>query len=127
MQGKTSEYQKALKLKRERFQEELESYSTQVEEFFTYGNVDDLPKYLKKAQGLKSKLEIAEEKIKHFNMEEKAFEWEQTSYPTLKETQDKLAPFVRLYEISMDFMDKQKIWFESPMGTHHPADIEKQV
>jgi dynein heavy chain len=30
MQGKTSEYQKALKLKRERFQEELESYSTQV-------------------------------------------------------------------------------------------------
>ena len=127
MDGKTSEYQKALKLKRERFQEELESYSNQVEEFFTYGNVDDLPKYLKKAESLKTKLEVAEEKIKHFNMEEKAFEWELTSYPTLKDTQDKLAPFVRLYEISMDFMDKQKIWFESPMGTHHPADIEKQV
>ena len=127
IQGKTSEYQKALKLKRERFQEELESYSHQVEEFFTYGNVDDLPKYLKKAQSLKTKLEVAEDKIKHFNMEEKAFEWDQTNYPTLKDTQDKLAPFVRLYEISMDFMDKQKIWFESPMGTHHPADIEKQV
>jgi dynein heavy chain len=127
IQGKTSEYQKALKLKRERFQEELDSYSNQVEEFFTYGNVDELPKYLKKAQGLKTKLEIAEEKIKHFNMEEKAFEWELTNYPTLGDTQEKLAPFVRLYEISMDFMDKQKTWFESPMGTHHPADIEKQV
>ena len=127
MEGKTSEYQKALKLKRDRFQEELDSYSKQVEEFFTYGNVDDLAKYLKKAQNLRTKLEVAEDKIKHFNMEERAFQWEQTSYPTLKETQDKLAPFVRLYEISMDFMDKQKIWFESPMGTHHPADIENQV
>ena len=46
---------------------------------------------------------------------------------TLAETQEKLAPFVRLYEISMDFMDKQKTWFESPMGTHHPDDINKQV
>ena len=98
-----------------------------VEEFFTYGSVDELPKYLKKAQALKTKLEVAEDKIKHFNMEEKAFEWEQTSYPTLAETCEKLTPFVRLYEISMDFMDKQKIWFESPMGTHHPDDINKQV
>lgn len=127
MLGKTNEYQKALKLKRDRFQEELDGYSSQVEEFFTYGSVDELPKYLKKAQALKTKLEVAEDKIKHFNMEEKAFEWEQTSYPTLAETQDKLAPFVRLYEISMDFMDKQKTWFESPMGTHHPDDINKQV
>ena len=98
-----------------------------MEEFFTYGSVDELPKYLKKAQALKTKLEVAEDKIKHFNMEEKAFEWEQTSYPTLAETSEKLTPFVRLYEISMDFMDKQKIWFESPMGTHHPDDINKQV
>ena len=35
MQGKTNEYQKALKLKRDRFQEELDGYSSQVEEFFT--------------------------------------------------------------------------------------------
>ena len=86
MDGKTSEYQKALKLKRERFQEELDSYSNQVEEFFTYGNMDDLPKYLKKAENLKTKLEVAEEKIKHFNMKEKAFKWEMTNYPTLRDT-----------------------------------------
>ena len=30
MQGKTNEYQKALKLKRERFQEELDGFSSQV-------------------------------------------------------------------------------------------------
>ena len=45
-----------------------------MEEFFTYGSVDELPKYLKKAQALKTKLEVAEDKIKHFNMEEQAFE-----------------------------------------------------
>ena len=55
---KTMEYQKALKLRRERFIEELEAYNLQVDDFYTYGNVDELQKYLKKAQTLNTKLSL---------------------------------------------------------------------
>ena len=53
----------------------------QVDDFYTYGNVDDLPKYLKKAQTLSTKLDLCREKIQQFNMEENAFGWEKTEYP----------------------------------------------
>lgn len=43
--------------------EELESYSVQVEEFINFGELADLSKYLKKAQALNGKLELAMEKV----------------------------------------------------------------
>lgn len=43
--------------------EELESYSKQVEEFVTYGDLSELNKYLKKAQTLNAKLDAATEKV----------------------------------------------------------------
>ena len=42
IKDKTMEYQKALKLRRERFIEEMEAYNLQVDDFYTYGNVDEL-------------------------------------------------------------------------------------
>ena len=83
-----------------------------MDDFYTYGNVDDLSKYLKKAQTLNTKLELCREKIDQFNMEETAFEWELTSYPLMQATVDKLNPFLGLYETSMEFMNKQKTWLE---------------
>jgi hypothetical protein len=41
-----------LQVRRERFQEELESYQKQVEEFSTYGDLNEINKYLKKSQTL---------------------------------------------------------------------------
>jgi dynein heavy chain, axonemal len=43
--------------------EELESYAKQVDEFKTYGDMSDIPKYLKKAQTLDNKLQAASEKV----------------------------------------------------------------
>lgn len=51
--------------------EELESYSVQVEEFITFGELADLSKYLKKAQALSAKLEFAMGKV-HQNTREKS-------------------------------------------------------
>ncbi|QQP52952.1 Uncharacterized protein FKW44_005260, partial [Caligus rogercresseyi] len=127
MGGKTCEYQKALKLRRERFIDELESANQLVDDFFSYGDVNELAKYMKKALGLSEKLRLFKEKTDKFNMEEKAFDWELTHYPLLQATMDKLNPFYRLYETSMEFMNKQKTWYECPMGTHDPADIEREV
>lgn len=60
-------------------------------------------------------------------MEETAFEWELTNYPLMQATVDKLNPFLNLYETSMEFMNKQKTWFESPMGTHDPKVIPQNT
>jgi len=34
-----------------------------VDDFYSYGNVDELPKYMKKAQTLSTKLELSKEKV----------------------------------------------------------------
>jgi len=52
-------------LKRERFTEELESYAKQVEEFANYGEMTDVPRYLKKAQSLDAKLKAAADKVRN--------------------------------------------------------------
>ena len=43
--------------------EELDTYSKQLEEFFGFGDLADVNKYLKKAQALEQKLEAAQEKV----------------------------------------------------------------
>jgi len=43
--------------------EELESYVKQVEEFQSFGELKDIQKYLKKAQGLDGRLQTAAEKV----------------------------------------------------------------
>ena len=53
-----------LQLKRDRFTEELESYAKLVEEFASYGEMSDVPRYLKKAQALDAKLQAAADKVK---------------------------------------------------------------
>jgi len=50
-------------MRRERFVEELESYSKQLEEFQTFGDMPEVPRYLKKAQALHQRLESAAEKV----------------------------------------------------------------
>ena len=47
-------------LKRERFTEELESYAKQVEEFQTFGDMNEIARYLKKAQSLDNKLTVSD-------------------------------------------------------------------
>lgn len=51
-------------LKRERFVEELENYSKQVEELQEMGNIKELPRYHKKAQHLEQKLTQAAERVR---------------------------------------------------------------
>ncbi|XP_049583590.1 dynein axonemal heavy chain 7 [Syngnathus scovelli] len=124
---KTAQYQNSLKLLRELFEEELDTYSVQVEEFTSFGDLEDLSKYLKKAQALNSKLDAALERINEFNLEEDAFQWPASQYPLRKKTQDKLTPFLRLYETANDFQTNYNQWLFGPLSGVNPDKIEGDV
>ncbi|XP_041805973.1 dynein heavy chain 7, axonemal [Chelmon rostratus] len=124
---KTEQYQNGLKLCRDRFVEELESYSVQVEECTTSGELKDLSKYLKKSQTLNAKLELAMEKINYFNAEEEAYGWPVSQYPQRKKIQDKLTPFLRLYETATDFLDQYEQWLHGPLSGVNPDKVEGDV
>ncbi|XP_041928965.1 dynein heavy chain 7, axonemal isoform X2 [Alosa sapidissima] len=124
---KTEQYQKGLKLRCSRLVEELENYSKQVEEFFTFGDLSELNKYLKKAQSLNAKLEAASEKIEGFNMEEEAFGWPISQYPNRKNVHEALLPYLRLYETAMEFQTNHKGWVQGPLGAVNPDKVEGDV
>lgn len=75
----------------EKFKEELNQYMRQVDELQTYGDINDLQKYQKKAQILTNKLDNAMERIDQFNEEEKAFEWEESFFPMRKQVSCKIS------------------------------------
>ncbi|CAG5865931.1 unnamed protein product, partial [Menidia menidia] len=127
MNEKTELYQSGLKLCRERFVEELESYSIQLKEFLGYSELSDLTKYLKKAKSLNAKLEIAMEKINDFNLEEEAFGWPVSQYPQRKKIQDQLTPFLRLYETATLFLSQYEQWFHGPLSGVIPDKVEGEV
>ena len=55
-----------MQLRRERFIEELESYTKQMEEFHLFGDMQEINRYLKKAQALDAKLQAAADKVCFF-------------------------------------------------------------
>uniref|UniRef100_A0A8C5QX10 Dynein axonemal heavy chain 7 n=1 Tax=Leptobrachium leishanense TaxID=445787 RepID=A0A8C5QX10_9ANUR len=124
---KTEQYQDGLKLRCERFIEELDSYDKQVVEFEAFGDIQEVNKYLKKAQSLNSKLDLAVEKVDQLNAEEEAFGWPASQYPQRKKIQDSLNPYLRLYEIIVEFNTKYKDWMEGPFTTVNPDLVEQDV
>ncbi|XP_030613861.1 dynein heavy chain 7, axonemal isoform X2 [Archocentrus centrarchus] len=124
---KTEQFQSGLKLYREQFLQELESYSIAVEEFKAFGELPDLSKYLKKAQDLNAKLELAAEKINDLNLDEEAFGWSVSQYPERKKTQEKLAPFLNLYETATDFLKQYEQWLHGPLTSVNPDKVAGDV
>lgn len=98
----------ALQLKRERFVEELEGYTRQMSEFASFGDVDEVKRYQKRAQALSAKLDAAVDKIEEFNTEEDLFEWERVKYPQRKRLSDTLSHYSKLYGKIVDFQNKHE-------------------
>ncbi|XP_004033032.4 dynein axonemal heavy chain 7 [Gorilla gorilla gorilla] len=124
---KIEQYQEGLKLQCERFVEELESYAKQSEEFYSFGDLQDVQRYLKKAQILNGKLDLAADKIEQFNAEEEAFGWLPSVYPQRKKIQDGLNPYLRLYETAVEFSSKYRAWTEGPYHKVNPDQVEADI
>ncbi|XP_033628553.1 dynein heavy chain 7, axonemal-like isoform X2 [Asterias rubens] len=127
VQEKTSQYQKGLELKRERFQEELDGYSKQLEEFSSFGDLSEVGRYLKKAQALTARLEAASEKIEAFNLEEEAFGWQTSAYPMRNTITSTLQPYHKLYETTVEFNTKHKQWMDGAMHEVDPDKVDGDV
>ncbi|KAH0621601.1 hypothetical protein JD844_023099 [Phrynosoma platyrhinos] len=124
---KTEQFQEGLKMRCERFVEELESYAKQVEEFYSYGDIQEVNRYLKKAQALNTKLDAAADKIDQINAEEEAYGWIPSQYPQRKKIQDTLNPYLRLYDMTVEFNTKYRNWMDGIFTKVNPDQVESDT
>ncbi|KAI5107507.1 dynein heavy chain 7, axonemal isoform X1 [Silurus meridionalis] len=124
---KTVQFQDFLKLRCERFVEDMEAYAKQVEDFASFGDLSEVSRYLKKAQALNSKLDTAMEKIEGFNLEEEVFGWPVSQYPVRKEVQEQLLPYLCLYQTATEFQTEHQQWLNGPLTSINPDKVEANI
>ncbi|KAI9203090.1 dynein heavy chain and region D6 of dynein motor-domain-containing protein [Polychytrium aggregatum] len=116
-----------LKARREKLFAELDGYTKQLEEYRSFGDYTEINRYLKTAQKLQSRLDSVNEKIQAFNHEEDLFGWETTKFPTLTETIEALAPYLSLYQTSVDFQKSYHNWMTGSFLKLDPEVVESEV
>ena len=82
--------------RRGKFQEELNEYFKQLEDFQSFGDVAELHDYQKRAQALHNKLDLAAQYTDQINKEEEALGWNMTLYPLRKQVRYKLFAYDKL-------------------------------
>ena len=85
---------------------ELEGYQKQLQEFESFGDLQDIKRYSKKAEALHVRLEEAAEKIEGFNTEEEAFDWDRSQYPLRNKLVKILDPYRNLFKTVVAFQTK---------------------
>ncbi|KAI8819310.1 dynein heavy chain and region D6 of dynein motor-domain-containing protein [Fimicolochytrium jonesii] len=119
--------QEELKARREKLLGELDGYAKQIEEYHSFGNYEEITKYFKAAQKLQARLDSIAERIMVFNREEEMFGWETTKFLALNATMDSLAPFLTLYQTSVDFQRCYHSWMTGPFLKLDPEVVEAEV
>ncbi|XP_025075899.1 dynein heavy chain 7, axonemal-like [Pogonomyrmex barbatus] len=127
IENKMQEYQDALKVRYQKFEEELDSYTKQVEEMQYWGDIEEVSRYQRRAQTLETRLITAMDKIYKFNEEEIAFHWEITQYPLRKQIADRLQPFKKLFDSICEYLAKYDKWINSTIGSYNPEEIDNEV
>ncbi|KAJ3181753.1 Dynein heavy chain 7, axonemal [Geranomyces variabilis] len=119
--------QDELKARREKLFAELDGYTKQIEEYHSFGNYDEITKYLKAAQKLQARMDSIAERVQGFNREEEMFGWETTKFTALTTTLDALSPFLTLYQTSVDFQRCYHSWMTGPFLKLDPEVVETEV
>lgn len=116
-----------LKERRIRFEHELGEISAQVDELREVGDVDEMPFYVKRVQGLTKQLQGAQEIIAAFNREEQLFGWPLTSYPKRKAIMNTLEPYSALYTSAMQWQKNYKKWMDGALLELDAESMEAEV
>lgn len=124
---KMQDFQEKLTVKIKKFIDDLEVYAKMVDDMQYNGDLNDLPRYHKKATQLDNRLVAAMDKIDSFNEEEAAFGFELSQYPLRKQIHDKLAPYKKLYDNATSFLEKQDLWLNSKVGSFDPEEIDTET
>ncbi|XP_032686024.1 dynein heavy chain 7, axonemal-like isoform X4 [Odontomachus brunneus] len=127
VESKTAEYQALLKVRIEKFEQDLEIYAKHCDELQYWGNIEEIRRYKKKAMNLDNKLIAAMDRIDEFNEEERLFGWELSQYPVRKKVADKLLPYKKLYDTACEFMSNHETWTEAVVGMHDPEVIDTET
>lgn len=77
-----------------------------MEELESFDDLLEVNRYMKRSQGLTTRLEEAAEKIEGFNLEEDAFDWERSQYPLKTKLVKTLEPYMNLYKTIVEFQSK---------------------
>ncbi|XP_071052662.1 dynein axonemal heavy chain 7-like isoform X1 [Onthophagus taurus] len=121
---KILEFEELLAIRIEKFKNDLNIYERMVNDLQYNGDIEQLPRYFKRATQLDNRLVAAMEKIDKFNEEETCFNFETTQYPQRKHIYEKLVPYKKLYDNATDFLTKYDMWMNSKVGSFVPDDIE---
>ena len=116
-----------LNSRRDKIISELDTYIKQLEEFKSYGDINEVARYLKSGQKLMSRLDSIGEKIRTFNREEELMGWQATSVPALQDAIDKLLPYQNLYQIITDFQYANKGWMDGSLLALNAEAAEESV
>lgn len=119
--------QDELKSRKEKLTTEMDGYAKQLEEYHSFGDSNEIGRYLKASQKLSSRLENVAERIQTLNREEGMLGWESTKFPVLTETISSLAPYLSLYQTSVDFQRYYHAWMSGPFLKLDPEVVEGEV
>uniref|UniRef100_A0A8C3PBV3 Dynein axonemal heavy chain 7 n=1 Tax=Chrysemys picta bellii TaxID=8478 RepID=A0A8C3PBV3_CHRPI len=79
-------------------------------------------------EGLKvSNESILKTFMDQFNAEEEAFGWIASQFPQRKKIQDTLNPYLRLYDMTVEFTTKHRNWMEGLFTKVNPDQVEVDV
>jgi dynein heavy chain len=113
--------------RRTRFISELEDLAKQVQELADVGDVDEMPFYVKKVQGIQKQLVAGLDTIATFNKEEELFELEITTYPRRKDILDALEPYQALYSCGTNFQKSYRKFMDGPLMELEAEAVEAEI
>ncbi|XP_026815944.1 dynein heavy chain 7, axonemal-like [Rhopalosiphum maidis] len=125
--NKTKQFKEVLQARIKKFNDDLNIYKLEIDDFRQLGDINDIQIYAEKSQNLDDKLTEALETIDDFNKQEKYFQMNESVYPLRKSISDSLAPYKLLYDNCSEFIVNYENWMNATIGTYDPEQIDQNV